>query len=118
MRFSTHQHKHDCGIDLHARTMYICILEQAGTVLLHNNVAATSEDFLRVTAPYREELVVAVECSFTGYWLSALCTRQGLAFVLGHALYRKALQGGKAKKDKLDSHKIAVVLHGGMRPRA
>lgn len=74
--------------------------------------------FLRVTAPYREELVVAVECSFTGYWLSALCTRQGLAFVLGHALYRKALHGGKAKEDKLDSHKIAVVLRGGMRPRA
>ena len=26
MRFYTKQHKHYCGIDLHARSMYICIL--------------------------------------------------------------------------------------------
>ena len=26
MRFYTKQHKYHCGIDLHARSMYICIL--------------------------------------------------------------------------------------------
>ena len=30
MRFYTRQHKHYCGIDLHARTIYLCILDQAG----------------------------------------------------------------------------------------
>ena len=29
MRFSTIQHQCYCGIDLHARTMYVCILDQA-----------------------------------------------------------------------------------------
>jgi transposase len=38
--------------------------------------------------------------------------------VLGHALYMKALHGGKAKNDKIDSHKIAVLLRGGMLPQA
>jgi len=35
MRFYTQQHQHYCGIDLHARTMYLCILNPAGEVLLH-----------------------------------------------------------------------------------
>ena len=46
MRFYTHQHKHYCGIDLHARSMYVCILDQAGTILVHKNLPATPEAFL------------------------------------------------------------------------
>lgn len=30
----------------------------------------------------------------------------------------KAIQGGKAKNDKIDAHKIAVLLRGGMMPQA
>ena len=30
----------------------------------------------------------------------------------------KAIHGGKAKNDKLDAHKIAVLLRGGMFPQA
>jgi transposase len=118
MRFYTHQHKHYCGIDLHARSMYVCILDQAGTILVHKNLPATPEAFLRVAAPYREDLVVAVECIFTWYWLADLCAGEGIAFVLGHALYMKAIHGGKAKNDKIDAHKIAVLLRGGMLPQA
>ena len=35
MRFYTRTHRHYCGIDLHARFMYVCILNQEGEVLLH-----------------------------------------------------------------------------------
>jgi hypothetical protein len=38
--------------------------------------------------------------------------------VLGHALYVKAIHGGKAKNDKMDAHKIALLLRGGMLPQA
>lgn len=118
MRFYTQQHKHYCGIDLHARSMYVCLLDQAGTILVHKNLPATPAAFLRVIAQYREDLVVAVECIFTWYWLADLCAQEGIAFVLGHALYMKAIHGGKAKNDKIDAHKIAVLLRGGMLPRA
>jgi len=118
MRFYTQQHKHYCGIDLHARAMYGCLLDQSGTKLVHKNVPATPEAFLRVVAPYREDLVVAVECPFPWYWLSDLCAREGITFVLGQALYMKAIHGGKAKNDKIDAHKIAVLLRGGMVPMA
>ena len=60
MRFYTKQHKYCCGIDLHARSMYLCILDQAGEVLLHRNFRANPDAFLKAVAPYREDLVVAV----------------------------------------------------------
>src|SRR5262249_49479109 len=42
----------------------------------------------------------------------------GLPFVLGHALSMKAIHGGKAKNDQIDSHKMAALLRGGMLPQA
>jgi transposase len=118
MRFYTKQHTFYCGIDLHARTMYLCILNQEGEILVHRNMPAGPDPFLKAIAPYREDLVVCVECIFTWYWLADLCAREGIPFVLGHALYMKAIHGGKAKNDKIDAQKIAILLRGGMLPQA
>jgi transposase len=118
MRFYTQQHQFYCGIDLHARTMYLCVLNQEGEILLHRNMPAGPEPFLKAVAPYRADLVVCVECIFTWYWLADLCARERIPFVLGHALYMKAIHGGKAKHDRIDAQKIAVLLRGGMLPQA
>ena len=118
MHFYTKQHTTYCGIDLHARSMYVCILNHAGDILVHRNMKASPETFLRTLMPYREDIVVAVECVFTWDWLADLCARAGMPFVLGHALYMKALHGGQAKNDKIDAHKIAVLRRGGMLPPA
>ncbi|MFN7955439.1 MAG: IS110 family transposase [bacterium] len=113
MRFYTGQHQHYCGIDLHARSMYICVLDQAGEVRLHRNFPTTPVAFLEAVAPFREGLVVGIECIFTWYWLADLCAAEKIPFVLGHALYMKAIHGGKSKNDKIDSLKIATLLRGG-----
>ena len=118
MRFYNTQHPFYCGIDLHARAMYVCILNQAGETLLHRNMKTTPEAFLKAIAPYRPDIVVAVECLFTWYWLADLCADEEIPFVLGHALSMKAIHGGKAKNDKIDSQKIAVLLRGGLLPQA
>jgi transposase len=118
MRFYTQQHPFYCGIDLHARTMYVCLLSQDGEVVLHRNMKAAPEPFLKAIAPYRDDIVVAVGCIFTWYWLADLCAQEGLPFVLGHALSMKAIHGGKAKNDRIDSQKIAVLLRGGRLPQA
>ena len=118
MRFYNRQHRHYCGIDLHVKTMYVCILDTTGHVLVHRNVKATPAALLEIVAPYREDLVVAAECMFTWYWLADVCAAEGIAFVLGHALAMKAIHGGKAKNDKLDSFKIATLLRGGLLPQA
>ena len=118
MRFYIRQHQFYCGIDLHARAMYVCIMDQSGTVLMHKNLPAQAEAFLRTIVPYQADIVVAVECIFTWYWIADLCNREGIPFVLGHALYMKAIHGGKTKNDKIDSQKIAAMLRGGMLPMA
>ena len=118
MRFCTNVHEAYCGIDLHARTRYVCIVNRDGEILLHRNMPTTPEIFLKAIAPYRQDLVVAVECLLTWYWLADLCVQVGLTCVLGHAQYMKAIHGGKAKHDRLDAQKIAVLLRGGMLPQA
>ena len=93
MRFYTKQHKFYCGIDLHARKMYLCILNQAGEVVVHQNIKTNREVFLRVIEPFREDIAVAVECMFTWYWIADLCSDHDIPFVPGHALYMKAIHG-------------------------
>jgi transposase len=98
--------------------MYVCVLSQEGAILLHRNMKAAPAPFLKAVAPYRDGLVVAVECLFTWYGLADLCADEGIPFVLGHALSMKAIHGGKAKHDTIDSQTIAALLRGGMLPQA
>jgi transposase len=118
MKFYTKQHKYYCGIDLHTKKMYVCILDAEGQIRLHQNIKTDPKALLSILTPFREDVVVAVECMFTWYWIADLCTAEAIPFVLGHALYMKAIHGGKAKNDKIDSHKIATLLRGGMLPQA
>jgi hypothetical protein len=87
MNVYSQQHAYYCGIDLHARTMYICILDQSGAKVLHKNYPCSPEAFLEAVAPYRSDLVVTTECVFCWYWLADLCEQENIPFVLGHALY-------------------------------
>src|SRR6185503_5865820 len=118
MRFYTKQHRFYCGVDLHTRKMYVCIVGHDGEIHLHRNLRTDAKEFLYAVRPFRDNLVVAAECMFCWYWLADLCAAEGIEFVLGHALYMRAIHGGKVKNDKLDSEKIAVLLRGGMLPMA
>ena len=118
MNYYKGRHSYYCGVDLHARTMYLCILDRTGEVLLHKNIKSKPELFLDAIAPYRDELVVAVECMFCWYWLADLCETENIPFVLGHALYMKAISGAKTKNDRRDAERIAMLVRSGMFPQA
>jgi len=118
MRFYTKQHKYYCGIDLHAKNMYVCIVDQQATILVHKNIPAHPDYLIQLINPYLDDLSLAVECMFTWYWVSDFCLKHNISFVLGHALYMKAIHGSKTKNDKIDSRKIAMLLRGGLIPMA
>lgn len=118
MRFYNQQHRFYCGVDLHARTLSLCIPDDKGTIVQQKTIPAAPDAFLHAVAPFRDGLAVTCECMFAWYWLADLCEHEKIPFVLGHALYMKAIHGGKAKTDKIDAHKIAVLLRGGMLPQA
>jgi hypothetical protein len=109
MRLYTNQHKFYCGIDLHARSVYICLLDQKGKTVLHRNYKASPEAFPKVINPHRKDIAVAPECMFVWYWLADVCAREKIAFVLGRALYMKAIHGGKSKNDRIDSKEVALL---------
>lgn len=98
--------------------MYLHILDQHGKTCFEHNLPASPDAFLQAITPYRAGLVVGCECMFAWYWLADLCQDNGIAFVLGHALYMKAIHAGKAKNDRIDGGKIARLLRGGNFPIA
>jgi len=118
MKFYSQQHRYYCGIDLHARKMYVCIMDQKGKIRVHENIKTDPQLLFELVFPYLDDVVVGVECVFCWYWVADLCAVHQIDFVLGHALYMKAIHGGKTKNDKVDSYKIAMLLKGGNFPVA
>jgi transposase len=118
MRFYNQQHQYYGGVDLHARTMFIHVLDHQGQTRFARDLPAGPDVFRDAVAPFRDGLVVGCECMFAWYWLADLCEDEAIPFTLGHALYMKAIHGGKAKTDKIDAGKIAALLRGGMFPMA
>lgn len=119
MKYYTSTTEFNCGIDLHARQMYVCVMDRQGKKLVHTNIKNNDfEYFLKLVAPYRHDLTVCCECMFGWYWLADACHAAGLQFVLAHALYLKAIHGGKNKNDRVDSEKIAHLLRTNLIPPA
>jgi transposase len=118
MRPYTTTHAYYCGVDLHARSLFVHVLDDKGVTRLERDLPASPAAFLDAVAPYRDGLVVGCECMFAWYWLADLCERERIPFVLGHALAMKAIHGGKANNDRLDARKIAGLLRGGFFPMA
>ncbi len=118
MRFYDTPHRFYAGIDLHARTLHLCVLDQAGTIVCDKKLPCHFESLLQAIAPFKDDLVVGVECMFGWYWLADRCQAEKIPFALGHALYMKLIHAAKAKNDKIDAHKIARLLKGGNFPLA
>src|SRR5436190_12255642 len=65
MRFYTNpSHRFYAGIDLHARTLHLCVLDGAGTVVCDRNLPCDFDTLLATLAPFRDGLVVGAECMF------------------------------------------------------
>ena len=118
MRTYNSPHAYYCGVDLHARSLYVHVLDDKGRTRFERDLPANPATFLDAVKPFREGLVVGCECMFAWYWLADLCEKESIPFVLGHALAMKAIHGGKAKNDRLDAQKIAGLLKGGFFPMA
>jgi transposase len=106
------------GADLHARALFLVILDDTGHTVFAKNLPAAPAPFLRAVAPFRDGLLVACECMHCWYWLADTCRAETINFVLGHALSMKAVHGCKTKCDRKDAEAIARLLKGGNFPPA
>src|SRR5262245_39019519 len=106
------------GVDLHARSLFLCILDHDGQERFARNLPATPAPFLKAVQPFRAGLVVGCECMHCWYWLADTCRDHGVPFVLGHAWGMKAVHASKTKGDRHDAQAIARLLRGGNFPLA
>jgi transposase len=106
------------GVDLHARSLFLVVLDRDGQVRFSRNLTAAAGPFLRAVAPFRDGLVVGCECMHCWYWLADTCRDESIGFVLGHAWAMKAVHGQKTKCDRHDAEAIARLLKGGNFPLA
>ena len=85
------------GVDLHARSLFLVVLDQTGQTRLARNLPAAPAPFQKAIAPFRDGLVVGCECMHCWYWLADTCRADSIAFVLGHAWGMKAVHASKSK---------------------
>src|SRR5215468_10919443 len=71
MRFYTGLHRFYCGVDLHARTLSLHVLDAQGKTALATTIPAGPDAFLGAVAPFRDGLAVAGECMFAWSWLAS-----------------------------------------------
>ena len=95
MKFMTPMTGFYCGVDLHARSLYICVVDRPGKILMHRKIGTDPEYFLRLIQPWGKDITVAVESTFNWYWLADVCASEDIPFALAHALYLNWSRYGK-----------------------
>lgn len=60
MKFYNKSHPYYCGIDLHARSLYVCIIDQNGDICLHKEISASPDKLNALLEPYIGQVVVGI----------------------------------------------------------
>jgi transposase len=99
------------GLDLHKRTLEVCILSEKGSVLARHSVVCERSALERFAEEYFEETdKLAVEAT-TNTWVVADILRPFVAaIVVGNPLQIKAIAQAKVKTDKIDAEVLANLL--------
>jgi transposase len=110
--------KYYCGVDVHPRTSFFCVMDALGNIELRKNIKNNFDVFKDYLNPYLPDIAVGCESTYCYYWLADGCHEADIPFYLGHALYMKAISGHKKKNDKLDSKTIANLMRTNYFPLA
>lgn len=107
----------NAGIDLHTTNLWVCVRDLAGETHLHRKVRDNDLNFLaKLLTPFKDDLTVCCESTCNWYFLHDFCVKLGVEFVLGHALYIRAIAQNKIKNDKIDSQVLADLLRTNFLP--
>ncbi len=99
------------GLDLHKRTIEVCILDESGKVLARHSVPCQRhalEAFARAQLQLTDKL--AVEATTNTWAVAAILHPFVAAVVVGNPLQIKAIAQAKVKTDKIDAEMLANLL--------
>ena len=118
MQFANIDTEYYCGVDLHSRTMYVTVMDRLGNINFRRNIENHFAIFKGFLHSFLPSVAVGVESTYNWYWLADGCHKAQIPFYLGHALYMKAITGGKKKNDKIDSKTLANLMRTNFFPLA
>jgi hypothetical protein len=61
------------GLELHARSLFLVILDHTGQTCYARNLPAAPQPFRKAITPFRQGLIVGCECMHLWYWLADTC---------------------------------------------
>ena len=99
------------GLDLHKRTLEVCILDATGRVLARHSVVCerrTLEAFARAHLGPADKL--AVEATTSTWAVAAILRPFVAAIVVGNPMQTRAIAQAKVKTDKVDAEILAQLL--------
>jgi transposase len=106
-----------CGIDLHARSCYLAILNEERKLITQGRLDNDLEVVLAALEPYREEIAgIAVESTFNWYWLVDGLMAHGYRLHLANTNEAQQYKGLKYTDDRHDARWLALMLLLGILP--
>lgn len=105
-----------CGIDLHARSVQMCIIDEFGDKVKECRQEPDLKRILAVLAGHGPDVQVAVESTNNWYWLVDGLAAAGYEVHLAHAYGLRVISQAKVKTDKRDARSLARLLRLGELP--
>jgi len=99
-----------CGIDLHARDSFICIIDDSEKIHFKGKIPNRLENFIYHIGSFSPRPSVVVESTLNWYWLVDGLMDVGFEVTLAHSLGLYMITGAKVKTDRRDAFSLARLL--------
>lgn len=104
------------GMDVHKKTVSVCVKRPDGTVVNEAKLKATRPDLLAWARSLKRPWVGAMEATlFTG-WIYDTLAPLALDLKVGHPAMMRAIGASKKKNDRLDAAKVADLVRCDLLP--
>src|SRR5690348_15907752 len=100
-------HKLTIGLDLGDQWSCYCILDEAGRILLEQQVATTPEALKQTFAKIPGSSLIALETGTHSPWVSRLLTELGYKVIVAHAQKVQLITKSNRKDDRHDARTLA-----------
>lgn len=107
-----------CGIDLHAKSSQICVIDEEGKKVGEANLKNDLSLILEFLKPFDNDLHIVIESTINWYWIVDGLAEAGYKVKLAHTLGLYMITGAKVKTDRRDAFKLAKLLRMGEIPEA
>jgi transposase len=106
------------GVDLHKKTIVICVVNQAYQVLERRRFACGEMEAIAAWFADQDPFEVVVEATASYEWFVQLVERYARRVVLAHPGKLRVIAASTRKSDQIDAHVLADFLARGMIPPA